>query len=170
MEATETVQMKVRQSFVNASKDGNIEKAMGEAMTQQVRDNTPLDKDTQMKLNWSLGKATKEGRVEEAMTEAQKVVESKRAMEATETVQMKVRQSFVNASKDGTLEKAMGEAMTQQVRDSTPLDKDTQMKLNWSLGKATKEGRVEEAMTEAQKVVENKRAMEATETVQMKVR
>merc|ERR1719311_942189 len=139
MEATETVQMKVRQSFVNASKDGNIEKVMGEAMTQQVRDSTPQDKDTQMKLNWSLGKATKEGRVEEAMTEAQKVVENKRAMEANETVQMKVRQSFVNASKDGNIEKVMGEAMTQQVRDSTPLDKDTQMKLNWSLGKATKE-------------------------------
>merc|ERR1719247_1505533 len=34
-EAVVAVQMSVRQAFVKASKDGNMEKAMGEAMTQQ---------------------------------------------------------------------------------------------------------------------------------------
>merc|ERR1719484_272661 len=106
--------MSVRQTFVNASKDGSIEKAMGEAMTQQESAKADLDKDLQMKLNWSLRKATKEGRMEEAMTEAQKVAESKRSMEAAEAVKMSVRQGFVNASKDGSIEKAMGEVMTQQ--------------------------------------------------------
>merc|ERR1719460_2598954 len=112
--------MKVRQSFVNASKDGNIEKAMGEAMTQQVRDSTPpLDaelgaQDTiREKVKNSLLNAAQDGSLEEAMCKA------RTEADAGEAIRMKARTSFLNAAKDGTFEQALCRARTGQTNDTS---------------------------------------------------